>query len=411
MLQCSIHRWCENSGPSVISLTRYVALLTPRELRETFAASLIGRLPIGITGLAILILVQMTSGSFAQGGAATACYVAGLAIVAPLLGRCIDRYGPRWTLLACAVVFPAALIALVAAVTKSAPAWLSLGLAVTAGASFPPITVCMRAYLKQRLGDDALLAAAYSLEAVLIEMIFIVGPMLVALFVAAASPDLAVLFAAACAAAGTLLFLRSPALHSWRIEPRSSARLLGPLVERGFAPLVGVILCFSIAFGLLEIGITAYATELGDPALAGVLLGLMSAGSALGGLAYGSRSWHLPLVRQFSVTLALMGLGLATLALRWEPWPFALWSVAAGIVMAPALTIQSMLVAKTTRPEHSTEAFTWSASALLAGVGVGLAAGGWLLEYFRSPAALAIAGATALLAAAGARFALRPSSD
>ena len=35
--------------------------------------------------------------------------------------------------------------------------------------------------------------------------------------------------------------------------------------------------------------------------------------------------------------------------------------------MAPALIIQSMLVAKTARPEHSTEAFTWSTSALLVG--------------------------------------------
>ena len=70
----------------------------------------------------------------------------------------------------------------------------------------------------------------------------------------------------------------------------------------------------------------------------------------------------------------------------------------AGVVMAPALIIQSMLMAKTVRAEHSTEAFTWAASALLAGVGIGLAAGGGLLEVFRSGAAL--------LAALGARLAL-----
>jgi hypothetical protein len=52
----------------VISLARYVALLGPRELRQTIAASMIGRLPIGITGLAILLLVQTNTGSFARGG-------------------------------------------------------------------------------------------------------------------------------------------------------------------------------------------------------------------------------------------------------------------------------------------------------------------------------------------------------
>jgi MFS family permease len=386
----------------VISLARYAALLEPREMKEAFVASMIGRLPIGITGLAILLLVQGASSSFARGGAAVACYVIGLATVAPALGRLIDRNGPRLTLTLCGVAFPLALVALVAVVHQQANPVLVLALAAAAGATFPPITVCMRTYFKQRMSDEALLSAAYSLESVLIELIFIVGPMLVALFVTVASAATAVLFAAVCGGIGTFLFLRSPPLLEWRIEVRTAGSLLGPLGERNFIPLIGVILCYSMAFGLLEIGLTAYATEKGNPALAGVLLGLMSAGSALGGLAYGSRSWHFPLTRQFALVLALMGAGLLVLALPWRPWPFGLWSMFAGVVMAPALIIQSMLVAKTARPEHVTEAFTWSTSALLSGVGIGVAAGGAMLEYFRSPAVVTAGACAALLAAAGA---------
>jgi MFS family permease len=382
-------------------------LLEPRELRHTIAASVIGRLPIGISGLAILLLVQTTRDSFAHGGAAAGFYLAGLALVAPALGRLIDRRGPQRTLLVCSIAFPAALIALVVAVTQAAPAWISLVLAAAAGASFPPITVCMRSYFKLRLPDDTLLTTAYSLESVLIELIFIAGPMLVALFVAFASAAAAVLFAAACGCAGTLLFRRSPALRGWRIEPRAAGSLLGPLGEPTFVALIAVVLCFSMAFGLMEIGIAAYATETGNAALAGVFLGLMSVGSALGGLAYGGRSWHAPLASQFAGMLALMGAGLAVLALPWQPWTFALWSVLAGVVMAPALIVQTMLVAKTSRPEHTTEAFTWSASALLSGVGIGLAAGGGLLEFYRSAAALAAAAVSALAAAFAAWLTLR----
>lgn len=207
---------------------------------------------------------------------------------------------------------------------------------------------------------------------------------------------------------GALLFGRSPALRTWRIEPRRGASLLGPLAGRRFVVLVGVVLCYSTAFGLVEIGIAAYATETGDPAFAGVLLGVMSAGSALGGLAYGSRSWHLPLARQFAATLAIMGAGLALLALPWGPWSFVLCCAAAGVIMAPALIIQSILVAKTARAEHSTEAFTWSTSALLGGVGIGLASGGGLLETWPASGALACAGATALIAALAAHMALAP---
>ena len=363
---------------------------------------MLGRLPIGLTGLAILLLVQSASGSFARGGAATACYVVGLATVAPLLGRLIDRAGPVRTLATCSIAFPAALIALVVSVDVHGPGFLVFAFAATAGATFPPITVCMRTYFKQRLGDDPLLATAYSLESVLIEVIFIVGPMLVAGFVAAASPSAAVLFAAACGGIGTLLFLRSPPLRAWHVAARSTPRLLGPLAERGFVPLITIILCYSTAFGLLEIGLTAYAMERGNVALAGVLLGLMSAGSALGGIAYGSRSWHVPLMLQFALMLALMGLGLLVLVLPWQPWAFAFWSFVAGGVMAPALIVQSMLVAKAARAEHTTEAFTWSASALLCGVGIGVAAGGGLLERFHSPTVLAVSAGTALFAAAAA---------
>ena len=382
----------------MISLSRYEHLFAHADVRRTFAFSLLGRLPIGLTGLAILLLVQTSSGSFARGGAAAACYVVGLAAIAPLLGRAIDRFGPRRILLASGVLFPSALIALVAAVERG---WVACALlaAGAAGASFPPITVCVRTYFRRRLAEEGLLAAAYSAESVFIELIFIAGPMLVALFVALASAAAAVWFSAGCGLAGTLVFLRSPALRAWHVEQRTSHTLLGPLSERGFPALVAVVLCFSTAFGFLEIGVVAYAGEVGDPALAGVLLGITSAGSALGGLAYGSRGWRYPLARQFVLALAVMAAGLAILALPWSPWLFWPWAACAGIAMAPALIIQSMLAAKMSRAEHATEAFTWVTSALLVGVGLGLAVGGALLEILPSSAALAAAAGAAFVAA------------
>ena len=384
----------------MISLGPYRTVLASRELRYLFAASIIGRLPIGMTGLAILLLVQGASDSFATGGATTGCYVAGLACVAPALGRVMDRRGPRAMLLGCALLFPASLAALLAAVSMRAPALGILACAAIAGASFPPITVCMRTYLRQRLGDEASLSTAYSLDSVLIETMFIVGPLLVALFVAFASPRGAVWFAATSALVGVFLFLRSSAVRHWRIEPRSYATLLGPLAQRRFVALILIVVCYALAFGLTELGAAAYAAEAGRPALAGVFLGLMSVGSAFGGLAYGSARWHAPLLRQFSITLAIMGAGLGLLAAPWQLAAFVALSIVAGVVMAPALIIQSMLVAKTAKPEHTTEAFTWSTSALLAGVGLGMALGGILAEAWRSPSAFAAAGIAALTAAA-----------
>ena len=406
---------CDNPPPPhpasclpLISLARYSALLSLRELRSAILASVLGRLPIGITGLAILLLAQEATGSYGQGGLVAASYVAGLATVAPLFGRLIDRYGPRASLLACSFAFPASLAALVAALSSGASPWLALVLAGSAGACFPPITVCMRTFFRQRLKDnDGLLATAYSLESVLIELIFILGPALVALFAAFASPAAAVLFAAFCGCAGSLLFQRSRALAEWRIEPRGAPSLFGPLAQRGFLPLLLVILCYACAFGLVEIGTTAYATEAGAPPLAGLLLGVMSVGSAVGGLIYGSRNWRMPLTRQFSSMLAFMGIGIAPLAMISGPWAFAAWCLVAGIAMAPALIMQSMLVARSARTDHATEAFTWSSTSLLAGVGLGLSLGGAMLESTRSATVFAAAAVLSILAGGLARALLR----
>jgi hypothetical protein len=211
---------------------------------------------------------------------------------------------------------------------------------------------------------------------------------------------MAVAFSAGCGLLGVVLFLRF--VRGWKIQERRRATLLGPLGERDFTALIAIVLCYALAFGLTELAVAAYASEAQRPALAGVFLGLMSGGSAFGGLAYGSRGWHAPLLRQFSATLAVMGVGLLLLAGSWGPIAFGGLCIVAGVVMAPALIIQAMLVAKTATAEHTTEAFTWSSSALLSGVGLGMAAGGALVEWARSPAALVAAGAAALLAAAAA---------
>lgn len=394
----------------MISLSLYSELLRRPDIKATFFASVIGRLPIGITGLSILLLVQAASGSFVSGGAAVAAYVAGLASVAPVLGRLIDRSGPRGILRLCAFVFPSALITLALSVHLEAHAFLTLTIAFAAGAAFPPISVCMRTFLRQRLGHDPLLPTAYSVESVLIESIFIAGPLLVALFVAFASASAAVFFSAASSLTGTLLFLRSPALRRWHTEPRARANFFGPLSEAGFIPLLAVVMCYSLAFGLVEIGVTAFTVEAGRPAFAGVILGLMSGGSAAGGLAYGSRVWRAPLLRQFALTLGLLGGGVALLALISDLWIFALLSVFAGIVMAPALTIQSMLVAKSASGHYAAEAFTWSATGLLSGISLGMALGGWLIELWSSAATFAAA-ALAAFSASGLAFSLRLRGD
>ena len=133
----------------------------------------------------------------------------------------------------------------------------------------------------------------------------------------------------------------------------------------------------------------------------------MSVGSTVGALVYGGRIWGAPLRRQFAAMLFLLGVGVVLLAVTDSAWPFAVLSALAGIVMAPALIIQSMLVAKIASASHSTEAFTWSSTALLSGVSAGIACGGLMLESSPSSAVFVAAGIAAMAAALIAILLLR----
>jgi MFS family permease len=387
----------------MISLQRYALLFSQPDLRTAILASLVGRLPIGISGLALLLLVRAREGSFIDSGLVTSAYLAGLAGIAPLVGRLIDRLGPRPVLLVAGLAYPLALLALVSAVNGDASMGLVLLLSFLAGATLPQVTTCMRTLYRRRLQDDTLLIAALSLDSVLIETVFIVGPMLVAFVVAAASPDLAVLLGALCAAVGAVFITRTPALVHWSIEPPQRRRLLGALHDAAFRRLLTILLSYAAVFGFVDIAVATYAYEVQQPALAGIILGVMSIGSAAGGLAYGSRSWHLPLARQFALALAIMGASIAPMAFIANPWLLSLMAVVSGVTMAPPLIIQSTMVAKTMPTSQMAEAFTWVTTAMLCGVGIGFALGGAVAEAQGAGAVFLLATGITVLMGAAAR--------
>jgi MFS family permease len=55
--------------------------------------SVLCRLPMGMTPLAVLLLVRAETGSFATAGLTTGVYAAAVALVSPLCARMVDRSG------------------------------------------------------------------------------------------------------------------------------------------------------------------------------------------------------------------------------------------------------------------------------------------------------------------------------
>jgi MFS family permease len=384
----------------VISFQRYATLFGVPEVARTLRASIVGRIPIGMAMLAILLFVQGATGSFARAGAASALYVFGLAVLAPFVGRVIDRIGPRPVLITNAVVYPASLLLLVVLVTRHAdPLWVAL-CALVAGAMLPPVTICVRTLLPRLVTQPGLLQTAYSVDSALIEAVFILGPAFVAAFMVFQQPAGAVIMAAVCAAVGTVIFVRAPAVRNWALPPWPVRRsILGPLTEPKLLSLLAATILYSLSFGLFEVAVPAYAAQHGKPAAAGVILAMASVGSAVGVLAYGSREWRLALKQQFLLALMLMAGGMLLLASVSNIYLFALLSMFACMPMAPVIAAQAMLLSRLAPPAMLAESFTWSTTCLLGGISAGIAAGGVLSEIW-SPA-LVIGAACVSTAAAG----------
>ena len=106
-------------------------------------ATLIGRLPIGISGLAILLYVRDVTGSFGAAGIATGALALGSALGAPLQGRVVDRRGVAM-LLPLATVHALGLLGVWAAGSLEAPAGVLAGLSLLTGAAMPPVSSVLR---------------------------------------------------------------------------------------------------------------------------------------------------------------------------------------------------------------------------------------------------------------------------
>lgn len=389
----------------------YARLMQIPEVRQLVVSSVIGRIPVGLSTLALVLFLQSQASSLADAGIAGACLVLGLAAMAPVIGRAVDRAGPRRVLLACVALHPTAMVGLtLLALSQAHRGWI-FAAALVSGASLPPITVCVRALYSRLVSDAALQRTAYSLDSALIETVFILGPMLAAGFAAAHAEVGAIWLSAACALGGGLLFANTGPVRAWHPRPCGPGpAAASPLRNARLRGVFAAASLFAFAFGAFEMGVIGFTAAGGVPAAAGVILALASVGSVLGVLAYGGRSWSLDADRQFLVLLVLMAgglVGLSALAVHADVPLFAATVVPAAAPMAPVIAANSVLVLRAAPPKRVAEAFTWASTALLVGISAGTAAGGMLIERY-SPAAALLAAATAtLLAAAVSRPAAR----
>jgi MFS family permease len=245
----------------------------------------------------------------------------------------------------------------------------------------------MRALWADLIAEPERRDTAFAFEAVLTEVFFTIGPLLTAVIVAVASPSAAVITSACLTLGGTAAFATSPPSRRWRAV-RVERSFAGSLAGPGMRTLVVSIVPMGLAFGTLEVAMSALATRHGHPAAAGVLLAAFCGGSLLGGLIYGRRSWRGSPGSRYVLLTAAFAAGMAPLVLAGSIRVMIVLMALAGLSLAPVTACAFALIDDVAPPGTTTEAFSWLFTANMVGAAAGAAAAGALIHSSGIRAAL-----------------------
>lgn len=392
-------------------MAAYARLLRVPHLAVLLAATVVGRLPVAINGLAVILFLREQTGSFATAGLVAGALALGSAAGAPAAARLVDRRGTPM-LLPLALVHAAAVLAVWALGAAGAAAPALCAAALLAGAAFPPSGAVLRARYGDLIAAPELVRAAFALDSVMIEVSFVSGPLITAVAVALAGPGVALGVSAVLAVAGTVIFLAAlPVAPTAPERARRHRGLLGPLGDPAIRLIAATTLPVGFCIGAIEVALPAFSDGRGTPALAGVLLALWSLASGIGGLAFGVRQAARGPVEAYLLIAVLFPLACLPLVAGSTPLAVAALAMVAGLPIAPLIASRNELVGSLLAGEAGAEAFTWLLTALVTGLALGSAVAGSLAEAEGWRAAVlvgcAVAGLGGALAYAG-RAVLRP---
>lgn len=359
-------------------LTSYKTVLKKDHSFSTFGFGIIGRLPLAMNTVGLVFLISSVRKSFALAGLASACYTLAGAFLGPRIGKLADVKGTRKVLIPITLLNALAITGILTIGVKNTPALLVS--AALAGATFPQFGSYTRTRWSRTLKDDRELTAALSLESVLDETAFVVGPALAGFLFAwqgSRSPLIGgVIF---LLIAGFGLSLTSTD-HAGHVQPEGKHG--GLLKIRYVKPLLATLVCIGITFGAQYVVILAVAREGGRAAEGGLWVGLNPIGSTVAGFAFGFIHWKISAAKRLTAALFTMSLGTSGLVIFHSYHTIILWLIIAGVAIAPALISANERLKELVPVHRLNEAFSLLGASISLGITIGASLSGVLVSHF-----------------------------
>jgi MFS family permease len=343
-----------------------------RTLAALFAACYLARLPVTAISLGIVLAVRESGGAYALAGLAAGAFTLGLSLTAPLLARLADRRGAPVVIVVGSALSGGGLVALAAGL-GSLPSVAVPPLALVAGAGVPPLGAILRALLPVLVTPERL-PRIYALEATGQELLFVIGPALLAAVVALGSARAAVAALGTLLAAGGVVFALV-ARRRGHVHDAEDARAASPLRAPALRAILAMAALVGIVFGTVEISTAAALERAGARDATGLVLAIWSAGSLTGGLTIARRTSREARLRLRSLLMASVVAALPLPLL--VPWPAVLTAAlfVHGLFIAPTFAATYELI-PVAAPSRLTEAFAWMSTSIVGGIALGSAVAG-----------------------------------
>jgi MFS family permease len=339
---------------------------------------MVGRIPVAMNTVALVFLISSVRDSFLLAGVASSFYTLCGAIVGPRIGRLADRYGTRVVLLPITFVNALSIVGVVFFSSRSVA--LLLLFSALSGATMPSFGSYTRTRWSRTIKDKRELGVALSLESVLDETAFVVGPALAGFLFAlygSDSPLLAGIFFTIIGGAGL-------AITSFDHANKDGERQqLGGLFKIQYVKsLLASLIALGMLFGSNYVVILAVAKESGRAADGGLWVGLYPIGSTVAGLVYGLIHWKSRNATRYSLALAFMTLSTSAILFFQNIETIVFFIILSGIGIAPALIAANAHLKELVPLNRLNEAFSLLGASLSIGITLGSTLSGMLVDRF-----------------------------
>ncbi|MER6256903.1 MFS transporter [Streptomyces sp. NPDC001584] len=363
------------------------------------AAGFFGRLTLTMMGVGVITLVSQRTGRYGLAGALSATFALSAAVIGPQTSRLVDRHGQARVLRPAALGATAAAAAFLVSLGLGAPEWVLFLCAAGMGCA-PNVGSMVKArWAEVHRGSPRELHTAYSWEAVLDEVCYVVGPIVSIGLSIAWFPQAGVSLAAGFLLVGVfwLTAQRATEPHG---HPAAGGRGGTAIGSRGLQVLAAVYVAIGGIFGSLDVVTVAFAEEEGHTGMASFALASYALGSCGSGLAFG-------LLRLAGTPFGNWFAGLCAMAVTVFPLLFAdnLYVLAAllfvaGLCVAPTMVTTMALLEQHVPRDKFTEGMTWTGTGLALGLALGSAGAGWVVDASGARAGYVVTCAGGVLAVA-----------